>query len=75
AVKFDIEKFDGRINFDLWKVHVKDVPIQSGLHKACCKCGKSVHVKRVEQYLKKTLRQVLATSPLFWEMIVILSRR
>ncbi|KAF7802225.1 cytochrome p450 [Senna tora] len=34
AVKFDVEKFDGRINFGLWQVQVKDVLIQSGLHKA-----------------------------------------
>jgi hypothetical protein len=34
AMKFDIEKFDGRINFGLWKVQVNDVLIQSGLHKA-----------------------------------------
>jgi hypothetical protein len=34
AMKFDIEKFDGRINFGLLKVQVKDVLIQSGLHKA-----------------------------------------
>lgn len=34
AMKFDIEKFDGRINFGLWKIQVKDVLIQSGLHKA-----------------------------------------
>lgn len=34
AVKCDIEKFDGRINFGLWQTQVKDVLIQSGLHKA-----------------------------------------
>ncbi|RYR60790.1 hypothetical protein Ahy_A04g017851 [Arachis hypogaea] len=28
------ENFDGRINFGLWQVQVKDVLIQSGLHKA-----------------------------------------
>ena len=33
-VRFDVEKFDGRINFGLWQVQVKDVLIQSGLHKA-----------------------------------------
>ena len=33
-VRFDVEKFDGRINFGLRQVHVKDVLIQSGLHKA-----------------------------------------
>ncbi|KAL4292424.1 hypothetical protein AHAS_Ahas18G0026700 [Arachis hypogaea] len=30
AVKLEIEKFDGRINFGLWQVQVKDVLIQSG---------------------------------------------
>ncbi|PHU07420.1 hypothetical protein BC332_23909 [Capsicum chinense] len=34
GIKFEIEKFDGRINFGLWQVQVKDVLIQSGLHKA-----------------------------------------
>lgn len=33
AVKIDLEKFDGRINFDLWKIQVKDILIQLGLHK------------------------------------------
>ncbi|XP_039060075.1 G-type lectin S-receptor-like serine/threonine-protein kinase RKS1 [Hibiscus syriacus] len=32
--RFDIEKFDGRINFGLWQVQVKDILIQSGLYKA-----------------------------------------
>jgi len=45
ALKFDIEKFDGRINSDLWKVQVKDVLIQSGLHEML-KCGMSRHLKR-----------------------------
>ena len=34
AMKFDVEKFDGRINFGLWQVQVKDLLIKSGLHKA-----------------------------------------
>jgi len=33
-MKFNIDKFDGRINFGVWKVQFKDVLIQSGLHKA-----------------------------------------
>ncbi|AES68367.1 hypothetical protein MTR_3g007450 [Medicago truncatula] len=41
AMSFDIEKFDGITNFGLWKVQVKGVLIQSGLHKAL-KCGMSV---------------------------------
>ena len=32
--RFEIEKFDGKINFDLWQVQVKDILIQHGLHKA-----------------------------------------
>jgi hypothetical protein len=42
AMKFDIEKFDDRINFGLWKLQVKDVRIQSRLHKY----GMSGHLKR-----------------------------
>ena len=34
AMKFYVEKFDGRINFGLWKVQVKDLLIKSKLHKA-----------------------------------------
>ncbi|RYR04180.1 hypothetical protein Ahy_B06g083779 [Arachis hypogaea] len=34
AMKLEIEKFDGRINFGLWQIQVKNVLIQSGLHKA-----------------------------------------
>ncbi|KAL4589303.1 hypothetical protein LXL04_002209 [Taraxacum kok-saghyz] len=33
-MRFDVEKYDRRINFGLWQVQVKDVLIQSGLHKA-----------------------------------------
>ena len=29
-----MEKFDGNINFGLWQIQVKDLLIQSGLHKA-----------------------------------------
>ena len=34
AMKFDVEEFDGIINFDLWQVQVKDLLIQFRLHKA-----------------------------------------
>jgi hypothetical protein len=44
-VVIDIEKFDGRIDFGLWKVQVNDVLIQLRLHKAL-KCRMSVHLKR-----------------------------
>ena len=33
SFRFDIENFDGRINFGLWQVQVKDILIQSGLYK------------------------------------------
>ncbi|KAL5751973.1 hypothetical protein ACOSP7_022141 [Xanthoceras sorbifolium] len=59
-VRFDVEKFNGRINFRLWQVQVKDVLIQSGLHKVLkgkptpvssgdsgeSKCGQSRHIKK-----------------------------
>ena len=33
-MKFDVEEFDGIINFDLCQVKVNDLLIQFGLHKA-----------------------------------------
>lgn len=33
-MRFDVEKCDGKINFGLWQVQVKDFLIQSWLHKA-----------------------------------------
>jgi hypothetical protein len=89
-MNFDIKKFDGRINFDLWKVQVKNVLIHLGVHKELIgntskmeankwMRGNSGHIKRNcpgrEQCIKKTLRQVLTTSLLFWKMMVILYRR
>ena len=32
--KFEVEKFDGKNNFGLWQVQVRDVLIQQGLHRA-----------------------------------------
>ncbi|MED6212602.1 hypothetical protein PIB30_084985, partial [Stylosanthes scabra] len=40
-MKFDIEKFDGKMFFGLWQGQVKDVLILSGLHKmrkVCAYC-------------------------------------
>ncbi|KAF6150548.1 hypothetical protein GIB67_030349 [Kingdonia uniflora] len=34
AIKLDVEKFDGNINFGLWQIHVQDILIQGGLRKA-----------------------------------------
>ncbi|MCI32429.1 F-box/kelch-repeat protein, partial [Trifolium medium] len=33
TLKFGIEKFDGKMKFGLWQIQVKDIMIQSGLHK------------------------------------------
>ncbi|PON34615.1 hypothetical protein PanWU01x14_342810 [Parasponia andersonii] len=32
-VRADVKKFDGNINFSLWQIQIKDLLIQSGLHK------------------------------------------
>lgn len=31
--KFEVEKFTGKSNFALWKLKVKDLLVQQGLHK------------------------------------------
>lgn len=44
GTRFEIEKFDERMNFGLWQVQVKDVLIQSGLQNKRFKkiiCGTS----------------------------------
>ena len=33
-MRFDIDKFDGKMNFGSWQIQVKDILIQYGLHKA-----------------------------------------
>jgi hypothetical protein len=33
SLKFGIERYDGRMNFGLWQIQVKDILIQYGLHK------------------------------------------
>lgn len=48
-MRFDVEKFDGRINFGLWQVQVKDVLIQSGLHNAVREVWACVQVERIRQ--------------------------
>jgi len=32
--KFEMEKFTGKSNFSLWKLKVRDLLVQQGLHKA-----------------------------------------
>jgi len=34
AIKFDIQKFDGVINFSMWQIRMNAILIQSGLKKA-----------------------------------------
>lgn len=34
SMKFDMKKFDGRIDFGLSQVQIEDVVIQYGVHKA-----------------------------------------
>jgi len=36
--KFEVEKFNGKINFELWKLKIWDLLVQQGLHKVlACK--------------------------------------
>lgn len=50
GVKYDMEKFDGRINFDLWQVKVNIVTIQLGLHNNLEKKKINCVFNRHEQY-------------------------
>jgi len=34
VMKFDVEKFDGKVNFSIWRVQMMVVLIQHGLKKA-----------------------------------------
>ncbi|KAH9301279.1 hypothetical protein KI387_012862 [Taxus chinensis] len=34
SAKFEVEKFNGKKNFELWKLKARDVLVQQGLHKA-----------------------------------------
>ena len=42
AIKFDIQKFDGIINFSMWQIRINAILTQSGLKKALL--GKDVVV-------------------------------
>ena len=34
TTKFDVEKFDRKINFSLWQVRMRAVLVQNGVHQA-----------------------------------------
>ena len=63
TMKFDAEKFDGRIYFGLWKVQVKDLLIQYGLHKALK--GKPTTVSGEDSARSKTSKFIVSDKD--WE--------
>ncbi|KAJ9566931.1 hypothetical protein OSB04_002897 [Centaurea solstitialis] len=69
AMRFDEEKFDGMINFGLWQVQVKDVLIQSGLHKALK--GKPVSSVESSDTTKNVVANVhgISTAKELWEKL------
>jgi hypothetical protein len=38
--KFEVEKFNGKNNFKLWKLKMQDMLVQQGLHKALARQDK-----------------------------------
>ena len=34
SLKFEVEKFNGKSNFELWKLKMRDLQVQQGLQKA-----------------------------------------
>lgn len=59
-MKFDTEKFDGRINFDMWQVQVKDAVTQSRLYKLQVR---SYQYMSHESHLRRTV-YILMVCPL-----------
>lgn len=39
-IKFEVEKFNGKNNFQLWKLNMHDLLVQQGLHKTLDGKGK-----------------------------------
>ena len=46
ALKFDIQKFDGAINFSIWQIKMNATLTQSGLKKALFGIKKKLHVTK-----------------------------
>ena len=45
TIKFEIEKFNGKRNFDLWQKRVKALLVQQGLHKTLQGKSAKPHVR------------------------------
>jgi hypothetical protein len=41
--KFEVEKFSGKNNFELWKLKMRDLLVQQGLQKAFGKSQRNPH--------------------------------
>jgi hypothetical protein len=48
-LKFEVEKFSGKSNFELWKLKMRDLLVQQGLQKAlACKSNKQTTMMNEE---------------------------
>lgn len=50
VTKFDIEKFDGKISFSIWRIQIKTVITQNGLKKALEGKAKKPSIMADEQW-------------------------
>ncbi|KAK6791798.1 hypothetical protein RDI58_010879 [Solanum bulbocastanum] len=73
TTKFDIEKFDGKFSFSIWKIQMKDVLTHNGLKKALAQKSKkpdSMNDEQCEELDEKELSsiQVSLSKEVLWEV-------
>jgi hypothetical protein len=57
--KFEVEKFNGQINFEPWKLKILDLLVQQGLHKVFV--GKTKNVKMTDEKWEDLDARALST--------------
>ena len=71
TIKFDVEKFDRKINFSLWHVRMLAILVQNGIQKALGVRPDGMTDTRWEEMDEKARStiQLSLTNEVFWEVI------
>ena len=71
TTKFDVEKFDRKINFSLWQVRMRAILVQNGVQKALGVRPdgmKDTMWEEMDEKARSTI-QLSLTNEVFWEVI------
>ena len=71
TIKFDVEKFDRKINFSLWQVRMLAILVQNGVQKALGVRPdgmKDTMWEEMDEKARSTI-QLSLTNEVFWEVI------